>query len=413
MSAERREGELLNGRNLKYIGIFLSISFLSMAGMNLSPALQQIAVAFPEQSSEAVQSLVTLPSLFIVFTSFLSGPLSSLISKKRTILLGSLIFIVSGCMPYIFSQSFALIRVSRILIGCGLGIMQPLSSSIMFSVFTNPNHRNTVIGWSSCGTAIGSIIATNLAGVLAAIDYRFAFLVHLLGLVTFFVCLFFLPQDSIERQDGEGRASLSDKVKTFIGGIRPSIVIWFLLMFLYMGFLNAFSTKISILVEGDGIGSPSVSALGISLLTVGSFVGSFFYGQISKLLKKFTMVIGITISAVGLFLLSVAQSHLPVYLSGLLTGLGMSMTTPGILINVVNLCNEMSRTLVIAFNSAMSNLGLSLSPYMTAWATMLFFGSGRSIRNEYLVSAATLLLLGACVFIGSICFSFVKRNGNK
>lgn len=406
----KEKKKILNDANIKYLGVFLSISFLSMSGMNLSSALQQISVAFPEQSSESIQSLVTLPSLFVVFTSFIAGPLSKIISRKRTILLGSLIFVIAGSLPSLTS-SFNMIRLSRMLIGCGLGIMQPLSSTIMFSLFNDPYERNTIMGWSSCGTALGSVISTNLAGILAGINYKLTFLVHLVGLLTFFMNLIFLPQDKVDRKtiNKEKNKNLGfyQRIRNQLSENNLSIFFWFVMIFIYMGFLNAFSTKIALLVGHYSIGNPSVSALGITLLTVGSFLGSFIFGRISQILKTLTLGIGIAISACGLFFLAIGIKPLPIYLSGILTGFGMSMTTPCILIKVVENSGETNRTMAIAINSAMSNLGLSLSPYLTAWTTVLFFGKMKTIKNEYLISAAVLFIIGLLFLIFE---SFVKKS---
>jgi len=285
------------------------------------------------------------------------------------------------------------------LIGIGIGFISPLSSAILFSLFTDSYQRNMVIGWQGCGTAIGSIIATNLAGLLAGIDYHLAFLVHLIGLLTFLINLFFLPQDSLVKKKEKGKAtSLIEIIKN----INPMIVFWYFSMFFYMGYLNAFSTKISLLIESSGLGTSAVSALGITLLTVGSFTGGLWYGVISKQLRAFTTGCGIIISSLGLMFLAIGKNPAMVYLSGVFTGLGMSMTTPGFLVGVVEAANKENRTLAIAVNGVFSNLGLSLSPYLTAFTTSIFCGVGKTLRDEYFVSSIALIIMGIFGLVLSI-----------
>lgn len=388
-------------KSVSYVFMLLSISMLGMSGMNISPALQNISETFPEISEETIQSLVTLPSLFIVFSSFLAEPLSRLISKKRTILLGSVIFIAAGMFPF-FTSSFEILRLSRMLIGVGIGIMSPLSTTLLFTRFTDEDQRNTVIGWQSCASAMGSVLATTLAGIFVMIGYRYTFLVHLLGVMTLLAVAIFLPQDRTERVTREKKEERQNIFVVIWRTIRAQSVLllaWYLIMFCFMGFINSFSTKISLLVESSGIGTVAVSTLGISLLTVGSFFGGLFYGAISKRLSKLTIGVGMLFAGLGLFLMSAAKQPLLVYLSSVFTGLGLALVTPGILVGVVGAASEKNRTLAIAVNTAMSNLGLSLSPYLTAFTTVLFFGQSKTIRDEYFISAAVLSLMGVIAVV--------------
>lgn len=400
MKDDSNNGKFSEKRNRRMsLFALLSISFLSMSGMNLSPALNRIAVSFPEETEAAIQSIVTLPSLLVVFSSFLSQPLSKLITRKKTILLGSFIFTASGLMPFFF-DSFPIIRLSRMLIGVGIGLIIPLSTTILFSLYSDENQRNSVIGLQSSVTALGSIVATSLVGLLAGINYKLSFLVHLLGVFTFLINLFFLPQDSSERRERiihekmlpQNEAKWQERSK-------PFILFWYLLMFLYMAFLNAFSTKISLFTENSGIGDTNVSALGISLFTIGTFVGGALFGKISRLLRKYTIGIGMFLSGVGLLFLAFASAPIHIYSSGLLTGFGMCMTTPVILVGVVNNSSENNRTLAIAINSAMSNLGLSLSTYITSFMAFLIMGEERTIRKEYQVCAIVLLVFGVLALL--------------
>ena len=73
MMEQNTEG--LKGKQaISMIAVLLSISLLQMSGMNISPALQTLHNRFPSETSESIQTLVTLPSLFMVFASFLAVP---------------------------------------------------------------------------------------------------------------------------------------------------------------------------------------------------------------------------------------------------------------------------------------------------------------------------------------------------
>lgn len=409
MKVQEQRNDIVTKENIRCLMVIFSISMLQMAGMNISPALQKIALEFPSVPEEAIQSLVTLPSLFIVFASLCSSALANLISKRRTILAGSFLFVISGMLPMLF-YSFQVIRISRMLIGIGIGIMLPLNTSLLFSIFPNLNHRNTIIGWQSCASALGNVLATTLAGILVGIHYRLVFAVHLIGMLPLLSTLFFLPQDKIENNGESGvRRENNCEKEGFcsFGRIKPHTIIWLLVMFLYMGYLNSFSTKMSLLVETNGIGDSSVSALGISLLTVGSFVGGLLYGKIAQTLKLYTFSVGVLLSSIGILLMALANHPLVIYLSAIFTGGGLAMVAPAILVRIVEKTSEKNHTMVIAVNSAVSNLGLSLSPYLTSATAIALFGVSKTIRNEYLVSAIALFLMGV---IHLICTAVRRKK---
>ena len=61
----------------------LSISMITvMAGAAVSPALGNISNAFPDASSDLIKMILTVPALFIIIFSLLSGKLTSMFSKK-------------------------------------------------------------------------------------------------------------------------------------------------------------------------------------------------------------------------------------------------------------------------------------------------------------------------------------------
>lgn len=62
----------------------LSISLLTiMAGAAVAPGLGEITKAFPGESQTMIKLVLSLPPLFIVPFSILSGILSSRVSKKK------------------------------------------------------------------------------------------------------------------------------------------------------------------------------------------------------------------------------------------------------------------------------------------------------------------------------------------
>lgn len=379
---------------------FLSICLISTAGMNICAAYQQIALAFPNQSAASVQSLSSYPSIFTVIASFLAQSVAGKFTVRRTMLFATALFVVSGLLP-MFLPGFGIIILSRILIGTGIGLALPLSITIPFKVYPEGKKRNTALGLQSCAQAAGNIVATTVAGALAVINYRLCFLVHLIGLVSFLSVLFLMP-DNLDNGKSEEKVAVQKEGEGKTCSFSPSILIWCLIMCSFTGFLNAFPTKVSMLVETSGIGNSTVSAAALSLFTCGTFIGGLVFGQLSRFLKNHTLTLGVAFASVSMVFMTIGNSKISVYLAGLILGFGMSIATPIILTQFVGCVDERNKTFAIALNSSMSHLGLSLSPYLTLFFARMVF-SEVTFRKEFIVSLVALAILAfVCIAVLSI-----------
>jgi MFS family permease len=307
-------------------------------------------------------------------------------------------------MP-LFINGFEIMLVSRIVIGLGLGIIAPIPMTIIFQQFEDVKQRNNIIGWQGCAGAIGNIATMSLAGFLADYGYRSVFSVHFTGMITFFAVLFLIPGDGT-KEEASIKELNTGRMKQSRGKLTFKTIRWFIIAFLYMTFLHCFSINLSMLVEEGGFGSSTISGLGLSMLTVGSFTSGFFYGKIVSFIKQYTMPTGMAFSAFGLLLMGLAYSPVLVYASGVFTGFGMGMVIHVIVTYVVGSAAPEMTTLVIALNGAMTNLGLSVAPYSVSWVSSIFVGE--SIRGRYYVCAAILLMMGILM----LAMAFARKLPN-
>ncbi|WRS27600.1 MFS transporter [Oscillospiraceae bacterium MB08-C2-2] len=372
--------------NVKTVIGILMMGLISMGAMSISAGLSSIAAAYPEVNIETIQTLITIPAIVIIVVSFIAGPLSNFISKKAVALIGLAIFTVSGCLP-IFFDSFSALYASRLLIGLGIGLVQPLGQAIIFERFADaPVQRDTLLGWINSSGSVGNVIMTVLGGILVMASYKQIFWVHLVGLAAFIGVLLFLPQD--RPQHAQKAAGTKEKIK-----IPGKAIYWFFVAFVYMTFLHCFAVNLSLFVEGEGIGTAAISGVGLSMLTVGGFVCGAIYGGLAKVLKKWTMAVGFALSALGLLSMAIAQAPVFVYISGLLTGFGMMMVFPQLITNILTAVSPAAITLCIALNGAVVNVGQTIAPYAVSGVSSVFVGD--SVRGRYYVCAAILTVIFA------------------
>ena len=154
-----------------------SISMVtSLPGLAISPILGDLKNIFKNASDLELQMLESLPSFIIVPFILLAGRLSLKINKKRILIIGLSIFF--GCsVIYPFSNSLWLLLVVSALLGVGAGMIIPFSTGLIADNFTK-RYRTRQLGIASSITNITLVLATFLAGVLANINWHYAFLVY-------------------------------------------------------------------------------------------------------------------------------------------------------------------------------------------------------------------------------------------
>lgn len=99
----------------------------SLPGLAVSPILGDLNTIFPSASDLEIQMLTSLPSLLIIPFVLLSGKLSVGRDKLWILVVGLVIFLLSGIACLFIRNITALILVSCIL-GIGAGMVIPLST---------------------------------------------------------------------------------------------------------------------------------------------------------------------------------------------------------------------------------------------------------------------------------------------
>ncbi|MDI9419664.1 MAG: MFS transporter [Firmicutes bacterium] len=381
----------------KIVLAIFAVAINSMAAMNITPALAQISQAYQNTAKETIQLLITVPSFAVVFASLCASYAANRLTAKKAILFGSLVFTFAGTVPT-FVENFTVLMMSRVLVGLGIGIMMPLVTTIVFDFFTDPTKRNTIMGWQGSAAGAGNVASSLLAGWLGTYSYKAVFLVHLLGLATFFGVLFNLPDTPRRSRGGShSESGLAEKHRP-----RPSLksAAWLVVSFVYTTFVHCFATNLSMRVEEGGIGNSMVAGMAVSMFAVGSMTCGLFYGRLAKATKSYTFSLGVFLSAFGLYALAAAGAPATVYLAGFCVGFGLGMVMPVVVTKVVTGSAARIKTLVISLHTATNNLALSAAPLLVSGVSSVFVGN--SIAGRYYVCSFILLAVAASGFVSAV-----------
>jgi len=245
----------------------LSISLLTvMAGAAMAPALVAIKKYFDYCNPLTVQLIVSLPALFIIVTTFFFRPLCRLMRTRTLALVGLILYVVAGAGAFFVDDIFTLL-VFRALLGVSVGMIMPLSTGLL-SFYFPPEEQSHLMGLSAAMNQMGGVVATLLAGILATIEWRYAFLVYLAGLLAVICVIIFLPNESLQ---ADTSASTTAKPSTFklLRRFYPSVTSMLFIMLLFF----VYPTNFALTANSQGVG-----AIGTTLIMVGLDVVAFAVG---------------------------------------------------------------------------------------------------------------------------------------
>lgn len=189
----------------------LSISLLTvMASAAISPALAKISQAFPGTDPTLIKLILTLPSLLIVPFSLLGGWLATRMKKKQILLIGLVIYFLGGVGGGLATTVNQLL-VIRGLFGVGVGLIIPLSISLIAD-FCQKEERARMMGLSGSVSHFGGVVFLLLSGWLACMSWRYSFGVYALSLVIMFMVFFWLPEPEVKPVAGAAKAKLPVEV---------------------------------------------------------------------------------------------------------------------------------------------------------------------------------------------------------
>ena len=251
----------------------LSISLLTvMAGAAMAPALGAVKDHFHECSAMTIQLIVSLPALFIIVTTFAFRQLCRWMKTRTLALAGLALYVVAGAGAYLV-DNIALLLVLRALLGISVGMVMPLSTGLLNYYFP-PEKQSRLMGLSAAMNQLGGVVATMLAGVLASVQWNYAFLVYLAGLLAMVLVAVWLPNERLMAEGSRVRASTLVR-------FHPSVTAMFFIMLLFF----VYPTNFALTAQAQGV-SPLATTLIMVLLDVVAFVVGLYFARLMKRFRR-------------------------------------------------------------------------------------------------------------------------------
>jgi DHA2 family metal-tetracycline-proton antiporter-like MFS transporter len=192
-------------RNMDFMTILLILA-VSMAVFSWSFSAGTVTIGLPLMSqyldiSTSMASWIVVIHLLIL-TSFLLifGRLGDILGAKKIFLTGVFVFTMGSYLSGVSIEFYQLL-LSRALQGLGSAMLLSLAPAII-SQHVNQNSQAKAFAAISVATTIALAFGYGIGGyAITYLDWNFIFLITVpMGIISFFMGYFFIPQDSIKSQ---------------------------------------------------------------------------------------------------------------------------------------------------------------------------------------------------------------------
>lgn len=381
-----------NGKYSKMlIPSILSVSLLTiMAPTAISPALAAIKDAFPGISATQAKLVLTLPTLVMMPMGLLSARLTTKFDKKKLLLTGMTLFLIFGLAGG-FVSNFELLLLMRVLFGIGLGIMTPLSTSLIFDFAPDTNKRSKLLGIQGASNQLGGLVFMSLSGILASISWRYSFLTYAFVIVSIVLTFLFMPSIPPYKADGNSDGSIKNKKMS-----KKILVLAFFAMMIFACYF-VINTDLALFMDVEQIGDAKECGYALSLMRIPAIAAGIMLAWIMRNLKDWTMPFATLIMASGYLIIAYSHSYFILMIGCLVVGLGGGFALPPISLYLPRIVTPRQRTLGVAIIMSVAQLGQFISPY---YIDIFVNGStGDELRMRYIVSAITTVIIGFSVLV--------------
>ena len=370
------------------LGVYMC-AILMMGVIAVSSNLSNIMAAFPEVNPNTiVSSMISASSFAIIIMSLVTGKLMDFISKKTLMVIGILLWLLGGVVPY-FLTSLTSMTVARVVFGIGCGMVMSLCPAILAENIEDPVERGKATGTMTSFQMIGCIFFSIVAGQMAKLGWKVPFFVHLMAIESLVFCVICIPNTKpVAKSEGSAK-------RTF----KPTAMMWLwviaFLIFMMAG--QMYSNSCSSLITESGMGGAAEAGYSLALFAAGGAVCGFIFGALQKVFKRFTLTVGCVVLALS-YVIMVFAVNLPMALLGaFVCGVAFSICMPCIITGAANSVDIESSGMAVSLATCSQNIGMTLCSFVippigAAWATSS--GSMTSNQCGVLVGAIVIVVFG-------------------
>lgn len=386
--------ETTNRKSLKIA--ILSVSLLPiMASTAVAPVLGSIGDTFINTNPTLIKMILTIPAIMTIPISLLSGRLASILKKRHILIVGILFYWFGGILPSLANDIYTLLFY-RALLGIGIGLILPLSTSIITDFFDG-DEKKKMIGLSSAWNNIGGTMAVLLSGILGKVSWRYSFGTYLIALFPLIMVIFILPESHKIKDKQKNSKNITNKVL-----INVSIKMLLFYMIFYV-----LPTNTALFIKSENIGSTSASAFSIASTCFMSFLTGLYFNKIIIKLKNYSELSGWFAMFLGFLTLSTSYSVIVLFMAVLVIGFAFAILFPLILIDTTKSVPKHANAFALSIVGSFGLLGQFLSPIIVnAFGNIMGISS---VRFPFQFSAIACIIVIVILFFSNIRYRVIGK----
>ena len=177
-------------RILFYITIIL-VNIVVLGENVIIPITYNLYEAFPDHTA-GVNFIISGPSIILVVASILAGKLLRRFSTKSILLTGGFLF-VFGTVFGLSIKTIPYIIFTRCCVGISEAFVNVAALAMIAEVYEDEQKRASFVGIFNAFMNLLGVVMGQMAGILAAVKWEYAYRVYWAAIPMVIMVIFFLP----------------------------------------------------------------------------------------------------------------------------------------------------------------------------------------------------------------------------
>ncbi len=270
----------------------LSLSTVTGITTVITGIIPQLKETFPKVPTTMIELLVTIANFSALITLLLNPLLTKKFNLKRIVILGLVTSVLAGIVP-IFTTSFVLIMISRIILGLGVGLFSPHAISLIAHSY-HGKLRARLLGYQTGLSALGNAVLLGLASLLVTVSWHNVFWLYGLLIVVAILVKQFVPEPVVDESD-----------QNVVKSVQLPRRQWLLIILAFITYLLIWGVQLKLpsYFEGRQFGNPQVLNLTLAAMNIGGFLAGISFGHLYQKLHRYTLTLGYAGAALSILIL--------------------------------------------------------------------------------------------------------------
>ncbi|MBQ8536710.1 MAG: MFS transporter [Clostridia bacterium] len=382
----------------------ISTDVPDFAQSSVAGVMGSIRAALPDVNVVLIQLLSTIVNGVILVLTPLYPAAIRKITRRMMLWIAFICYLVGSLGPIWFHDIYVMLFF-RCILGVAAAICTPITTDYIVNLYEGREQRS-MLGYSQCVAALGSIFFMQFGGILADIAWYYSFVPAMIAVPFFIYALATLPEIEnppvINTGAPKERTALRD-----ILHLPAKAWLMTAFMFLWGICLNGYILSLSLIVVGEGIATAAVASAIILCNSIVRMILSGLYEKVHRLFKRWLLVVSALSFCLGLFICAIAQT-VPLFAVGsVFIGIGNGLTRPGMTSAMSMTVPKHLRTKSVSFGYTAQSLGTFISAFVFAFIHALT-GTTQGRATLWLAEIMTLFFAAA---IMAYCFKVFKPSG--